>query len=71
MFDELNIESFVIIRQMEKIEFSKTDSLDLITEKLNKVKGYLLELKAKHEKKKSTYKVYLTKIREDIKEFTK
>ncbi|GAA0870873.1 hypothetical protein GCM10009117_00180 [Gangjinia marincola] len=71
VFDDLNTESFLIIQQMEKIEFSETESLEKIEEKLTKVKGLLMDLKAKHEKKKSTYKEYLKKIREDISEFTK
>lgn len=71
VFDDLNTGSFVIIQQMEKIKFSQTDSLETTENKLGKVRKLLVDLKAKHEKKKSIYKIYLKKIREDISEFTK
>ncbi|WP_405252586.1 hypothetical protein [Dokdonia sp. Asnod3-C12] len=69
IFDNLNTESFVIIQQMENIEFSESDTTTEIDEKLNEVKTLLVDLKSKHENKKSTYKAYLKKIKEDIKDF--
>jgi hypothetical protein len=71
VFDNLNTESFVIIQQMENIEFSETDKPAEIEKKLNELRGLLADLRTKHQKKKSTYKAYLKKIREDIKDFAK
>ncbi|WP_418637291.1 hypothetical protein [Winogradskyella sp.] len=69
VFDSLNTESVVIVQQMENIEFLESDTPAEIDKKLNDVKILLADLKTKHEKKKSTYKAYLKKIREDIKHF--
>lgn len=69
VFDNLNTESFVVVQQMENIEFLESDKPAEIDKKLDEVKRLLADLKTKHEKKKSTYKSYLRKIREDIKGF--